>query len=65
MNDKGREIVILNEAPVIFTKDAEFVTRHQDQWKLKPGAIIVLPEDAVLYEPSTIVELKDTNKRGE
>lgn len=46
------EIEVLYEAPVIFTKDTEWVTKHISA---KPGAIILLPQDAVLYAPPTIV----------
>jgi hypothetical protein len=43
-----REIPILYEFPVIFTKDRDFLenTPHIEQ-----GAIVLLPEDAVLVMP--------------
>ncbi len=39
------ELRILDETPVIMTKDKSFV---QEIHKLEPGAIMLLPEDAVL-----------------
>lgn len=41
------EIIVLKQPPVVFTKDKDW----GKYIKLKPGAIIVLPEDAVLFDP--------------
>lgn len=46
------EIKVLIQPPFIFTKDSRWA---ENNYKVEPGAIIVLPEDAVLYEPPTIV----------
>ena len=43
-----KEIIILDQAPVIFSKDLQ---HDWNKIKLVPGAIIILPEDAVLYTP--------------
>lgn len=50
MNDE--EITVLYEAPIIFTKDVEW----ESDVVLKPGAIVRLPKDAVLYVPPVTIE---------
>lgn len=45
------EIIILNEAPAILTKDGQWASRVKPN--LKRGSIIVLPPDAVLVMPPT------------
>ncbi len=47
------EIIILNQPPVIFTKDEAWQSTVAQRIELKPGAIILLPDDAILYEPPT------------
>lgn len=49
------EIPVLSRAPIIFTKDQTWIKEHAISIKLKEGAIILLPEDAVLYEPPTVL----------
>lgn len=51
-----REIIIMNQPPVIFTKDRKWLDEEADHIKLEPGALICLPEDAVLYEPPLILD---------
>lgn len=51
-----KEIQILDGLPVIFTRDKEWVKQFARD-ALRPGQIIVLPEDAVLASP-TVVEQK-------
>lgn len=52
MND----IPILDYSPIVFTKDTEFIKRYADEWRSQPGAIILLPPDAVLAKP---IEVSD------
>jgi hypothetical protein len=54
-------IEILFKAPVIFTKDTEWLERTNNI-KIEEGAIILLPEDAVLYVPPIIHESKPPHK---
>lgn len=46
-----KEITILKEAPVIFSKDEYWVKDIAPNIKLEPGAIVLLPEDAILLTP--------------
>lgn len=48
------EIIIMKQLPVVFTKDTTWGAKVT----IKPGEIIMLPADAVLYEP-TAPESKD------
>ena len=53
-----KEIIILEEPPMIFTKDADFLERKD----FRQGQIILLPEDAVLIKMpiyKAITQLKD------
>jgi hypothetical protein len=43
----GKEIEILDKAPIILTKDKDW----DSAIKMEPGAIIILPDDAVLVIP--------------
>lgn len=52
------EIEIVYDAPVVFTKDKDW-GKHV---KLQPGAIVVLPEDAVLYVPRYTVSQEVTGQ---
>ena len=55
-NDGGAVMTqVLKQFPIILTKDAEFfaeMVRNQ----IKPGQVILLPEDAVLIEYSDKLE---------
>ena len=42
------EITVLTESPVIFTKNKEWIDMGAQDIRLQPGAIILLPEDAIL-----------------
>jgi len=48
------EIEIVYDMPVIFTKDKQFIESNPSA---KPGSIILLPEDAVLYVPRETYEV--------
>lgn len=43
-----KEIEVMYEAPVIFTRDKSFL---ESLVSIQPGAIVLLPDDAVLYAP--------------
>ena len=51
-----KDIEVMYEAPVIFTRDRDFV---ESLVSIKPGAIVLLPDDAVLYAPPYLTN-KDT-----
>jgi hypothetical protein len=52
------EIKIIDFMPVVLTKDVEFINQWAKTWKIKPGAIMVLPEDAIL------IKLTSTQAKG-
>ena len=41
-------ITILEKMPCILTKDRDFIESLTSSFPLKPGTIVMLPEDAVL-----------------
>jgi len=45
-----KEITILNEPPVILTKDVNFMNKIKKRGINKSGDIILLPEDAILVQ---------------
>ena len=54
-----KEIKIINDPPIIFTKDRVWLAQAKPEFK--PGAIVVLPEDAILYVPSHQVNIQVTD----
>lgn len=48
------DIEILNEYPVIFTKDRDWV---ESRPVVKPGSIVVLPDDAILCVPPVTISV--------
>lgn len=50
------KITILHEYPVVLTKDADWMNRTKPT--MKPGAIVILPADAVLVIPPENIEVK-------
>ncbi len=52
------EITILNEMPVVLTKDEDFLKRLTEYTPLSPGRIFLLPKDAILV-CLPMVKLKD------
>lgn len=47
----SKEPTILFNAPVIFTKDANWLNIWGKNARIEAGAIILLPDDAILYVP--------------
>lgn len=50
----SKQITILFELPVVFTKDKNFKPKQV----AKPGAIFYLPDDAVLAIPPQIISVE-------
>jgi len=48
-----KELIILEEPPIILTKDADFLERIKNRPVVKSGEIILLPEDAILVKNLT------------
>lgn len=59
MKNKMNEIIVLDKAPIIFTKDKEWVELFNP--RTEPGSIIILPQDAVLVVAPT----KETTQEKE
>jgi hypothetical protein len=53
-----KEIKVENIAPVIFTKDREWYEREAQDIRAVPGAIILLPDDAVLVFTGDLYEIR-------
>lgn len=56
-----KEIQILHDLPVIFTKDKDFPKRlaeHHVGRNIRRGQVIILPDDAVLALPPEIVQME-------
>lgn len=51
-----KDIEILTELPIVFTKDRKFAGQFKDK-KSRKGDIITLPEDAILVVPPVNVEV--------
>lgn len=54
-----KEIIILEEAPTILTKDVGFVRGMDRQTNDERGRIILLPEDAVLLKREIIIGVEE------
>lgn len=52
------EANIVYEAPIIFTKDKDWIKNYAPIIDLKPGAIIALPADAICYIPPTVISVE-------
>lgn len=54
-----KEIDVIYDLPVIFTKHLDFAEKMEKNEKWR-GRIVLLPEDAVLYVPPTIMSVEIT-----
>lgn len=54
----SKQIRILTEYPAILTKDKEWANRYKP--RIEPGAIVILPEDAVLVLPPEVMSIDTT-----
>ena len=60
--------VLLDDPPAVFTRDLNFRDRYGRGYVLRPGTIVILPDDAVLVkmgDAKAILMLPDGNEEQE